>query len=146
VLSQRKKAESLVPKASELSKAAASSSLESAAKAKDVVVAKAPMFTRTSFVNGLGRMNEAIGAAFALPVGTVSEPIVTDQATYVIRVDRRVTADSAAWVKQMENQRRELTGTLRQARVRDYLESIRKHANVKDKRKALNAAARQQAS
>jgi hypothetical protein len=39
-----------------------------------------------------------------------------------------------------------MTNALRQSRVRDFFEGLRKHADVKDKRKALNAAARQQSS
>jgi peptidyl-prolyl cis-trans isomerase D len=145
-LLRKKKGESLVPRATELARAAAGSSLETAAKARDVSVSKSPMFSRGMFVQGLGRLNATIGAAFSLPIGAVSDPIVTEDNVAVIRVDRRVEADRAEWEKQKADQRQQVTSALRQARVRNYLDGLRKKANVKDKRKALNAAARTQAS
>ncbi len=145
-LARRRKAESLVPKASELAKAASSTSLEAAAKSHDVQVTKSPMFSRSMTVPGLGRLNEAIGAAFTLPVGVVSAPVVTNDAVYVMRVDKRVNASRDEWEKQKTVQRSQLTEALRQTRLRDYLDGLRKHADVKDKRKALNAAAREQGS
>ena len=59
-----------------------------------------PMFARSSMVPGLGQFTEPIGAAFALPVGAVSQPVKSDDGVYVLRVDKRVVADSAAWVAQ----------------------------------------------
>jgi peptidyl-prolyl cis-trans isomerase D len=146
ILARRRKTESLVPKASELAKAASSTSLEAAAKSHDVQVTKSPTFSRSMTVPGLGRLNEAIGAAFTLPVGVVSAPVVTDDAVYVMRVDKRVNASRDEWEKQKTVQRSQLTEALRQTRLRDYLDGLRKHADVKDKRKALNAAAREQGS
>ncbi len=145
-LARRRKAESLVPKASEFARAASSSSLEAAAKSHDLEVARSPMFSRSMTVPGLGHLNEAIGAAFKLSVGVVSEPVVTDDAVYVMRVDKRVNASRDEWDKQKTVQRSQLTEALRQTRLRDYLDGLRKHAEVKDKRKALNAAAREQGS
>jgi parvulin-like peptidyl-prolyl isomerase len=102
------------------------------------------MFTRPQFVAGLGRFNAAIGAAFSLPIGAASAPIVTDQGVYVIRVEQRVEADSATWAAQKETQRREAISSIQQLRVRTFLSEIRKSAKVEDNRKEINAAARQQ--
>ena len=55
------------------------------------------MFTRSSLVTGLGQFTEPVGAAFALPVAAVSQPIKTSDGVYVIRVDKRVLADSAGF-------------------------------------------------
>jgi peptidyl-prolyl cis-trans isomerase D len=147
ILIGRKKAESLISRANAVfADAKGPAGLEGAAKAKDVAVATSEMFTRPQFVPGLGRLNEAIGAAFTLPVGTVSSPIVTDQGTFLLRVDRRVAADSTAWVAQKENQRRDATSAIQQLRVRTFLSEIRKSAKVDDRRKQLNASARAQAN
>ena len=147
ILIGRKKAESLVARANALvTDAKGSAGLEAAAQAKDMTVTKSEVFTRPQFVPGLGRLNEAVGAAFALPVGTVSNPVVTDQGAFVLRVDRRVQADSAAWVVQKETQRRDAIAAIQQLRVRTFLSEIRKTAKVDDRRKQLNASARAQAN
>jgi peptidyl-prolyl cis-trans isomerase D len=145
-LSRRARAETLVPRARAFAQAAAASGLEAAAKAQDVTVNKTAMFARSTFVSGLGRLNEAIGAAFALPVGAVSQPIVTDDGVYVLRVDKRIDASRDAFEKQKAEQRQNAVDALRQARVRSYLEALRKAADVKDKRAQINAAARRQSA
>ncbi len=142
----RRKAETLVPKAKELAAAAATSTLEAAASAKGMTVTKSEMFTRPQFVPGLGRFNAAIGAAFTLPEGKVSQPLVTDEGAFVLRVDRRVKADSAVWAAQKDKQRQEASNAMRQLKVRTFLNELRKGAKVEDNRKELNAAARQQSS
>jgi peptidyl-prolyl cis-trans isomerase D len=145
-LIRRKKSEALVPQAAAVANDAKAGGLEAAAKAHDITVRKTESFARAGFVQGLGRLNEAIGAAFALPVGTISAPVVTDDAVFVLRVDRRVEAKREEWEKQKDAQRRDATNALRQIRVRNYMDGLRKKANVKDKRKALNAAAKAQTS
>lgn len=145
-LISRYKAESLVPQAEALAKAAASSTLESAAAAAGLTPTRTDMFTRPQFVQGIGRFNAAIGAAFSLPVGEVSAPIVTDEGVFVMRVERRVEADKAAWEAQKETQRREAVSSIQQLRVRTFLSELRKQAKVEDHRKELNSLARQQTS
>lgn len=143
-LISRKKAESLLPKAEALAKAAVAGSLESAAAASGLSVTNSEIFTRPQFVAGLGRFNAAVGAAFSLPIGQVSAPIVTDQGVFVLRVARRVEADKAAWEAQKETQRREAISSIQQLRVRTFLTEIRKEAKIEDHRKTINAMARQQ--
>lgn len=145
-LISRHKAESLLPKAEALAKAAASSTLESAASAAGMAPTKTDMFTRPQFVAGLGRFNAAVGAAFSLPIGQVSAPIVTDDGVFVLRVERRVEANKTTWEAQKETQRREAVSSIQQMRVRTFLSEIRKQAKVEDHRKELNSLARQQTS
>jgi peptidyl-prolyl cis-trans isomerase D len=144
ILIGRKKAETLVARAAELATEARASGLEAAAKARDLTVTATPTFTRPQFVPGLGRLNEAVGAAFSLPTGEVSKPVVTDIGVFVLRVDRRIQADSAAWAAQKETQRRDAIAAIQQLRVRTFLSELRKDAKVEDRRKELNAAARAQ--
>lgn len=146
VLMRRKKAASLEARAAEFAREAASSDLEAAAKARDISLEKSPMFARPMFVPGLGRMNEAIGAAFSLPIGAVSQPIVTDDGVFVMRVDQRVEASKEAWEQQKGIQRQQALNALRQARVQLFLEGLRERADIEDRRKQLNAAARRQAA
>ncbi|MCC6317772.1 MAG: SurA N-terminal domain-containing protein [Gemmatimonadaceae bacterium] len=145
ILIGRKKAESLLPRATAFANGvAAAGGLEAAARAADMTVTTSEVFTRPQFVPGLGRFNEAIGASFALPVGAVSTPVVTDQGVVVLRVDSKVSADSAAWVGQKDTQRRDAIAAIQQLRVRTFLSEIRKSAKVEDHRRELNAAARAQ--
>ena len=139
---RRKKIEQLAPQARQVSAAAAAGTLESAAQGRGLVVEQTPMFTRVTPVPGIGRLNEAVGAAFTLPVGAVSAPITTEDGVYVIRVEQRVNADRAAFEAQKQQQRAQVLGSLRQQRVRDHIENLRKDAKIKDNRKQINAAAR----
>ena len=134
----------LVPPAQSVASAAAASTLEAAAKAANQTVKQTPMFARGSFVPGLGQFSEAVGASFALPVGAVSQPVRTTDGVFVLRVDKRIVADSAAWTAQKEAQRATRLQQLRQQRIQMYLQDIRKAAKVDDRRKQINAAARRQ--
>jgi peptidyl-prolyl cis-trans isomerase D len=135
-----------VPAAAAFAAKAAATSLETQAGPAGLHVSKSPEFTRTSFVPDVGRMNEVIGAAFALPVGVVSQPIVTRDAVYVIRVDKRVTADKAAWEKQKDAQRAQIIQTLREQAVRSFLDDLRTNAKIVDHRKDIEAAQRKTAA
>jgi peptidyl-prolyl cis-trans isomerase D len=134
----------LIPRAQQLASAAATSSLEAAAKSANDTVRQTAMFARSSIVPGLGQFTEAVGAAFALPVGAVSQPVKTPEGAYVLRVDKRVVADSAAWIAQKDVQKATRLQQLRQQRIQMYLQDIRKSAKVDDRRKQINAAARRQ--
>ena len=139
---REKKLQRLLPEARALAAAAAASSLEQAARARGLAVEQSRTFNRITPVPGVGQLNQAIGAAFSLPVGAVSAPIETPTGLYVIRVDRRVNADRTAFEAQKQTQRTQLTESLRQQRVRTFLENLRKDADIEDNRAEINAAAR----
>jgi len=134
----------IMPEAQKLAAAAAASTLEAAAQQAGKKVEQTPMFARGSVVPGLGQFTEAVGAAFALPVGAVSQPIRTSNAADVIRVDKRVLADSAAWVAQKAAQKSARMQQLRDQAVQMYLQDLRKSAKIEDHRKEINAALRRQ--
>ena len=140
----QKKLDALATRAKDLATAAAGSTLEAAAQSKGLTVQQSPAFTRGGFVPGLGRLNEAIGAAFSLPIGAVSNPIRTDDAVIVMRVDRRVDADHAKWEEQKTAQRQSLIGQLRQQRVQAYLQQLRSNAKISDRRKEIQQQAARQ--
>jgi parvulin-like peptidyl-prolyl isomerase len=145
-LLREKKVRAQVPDARELAAKAAATSLEAAASERQLEVTRSGMFSRLSFVPGIGQGNQAIGAAFALAVGAVSAPVATEDAVFVIRVDRRMNADREKWEAQKEVQRNLLTRSLREERVRTYLEDLRASADIEDYRRELDAAARRQAA
>jgi peptidyl-prolyl cis-trans isomerase D len=129
-----------------ITQSAATAGLEGAARLRALNVEKTQPFTRTMQAAGLGGFNEAVGAAFALPIGAVSQPIRTSDGVFVLRVDRRVPASKAEFEKQKEQQRAQVLRGMREQMVRDYLEELRKNAKIKDSRKQLNAAARRQSA
>lgn len=120
--------------------------LEAAARQRALPVEQTPMFTRGAPAPGIGAFNEAVGAAFALPIGAVSQPIRTPDAVFVLRVDRRVEAKKADFEAQKAAQRQQLLGAVRQQLVRDYLEGLRKTYQVEDLRKKVRAAERRSAA
>jgi len=139
----QKKLEMLEPRAAKVASAvSAGKTLEQAARAEGLTVEKTPAFVRTMPVPGLGQANQAVGAAFGLPAGAVSGPVTTDNAVYVLRVDRRVNADSTAWAAQKKTQRESIMQQLRQQRVQQFLASLRQNAEIVDKRKEIQALTR----
>jgi peptidyl-prolyl cis-trans isomerase D len=145
LLISRKKSELLAERTSDFADRAKATSLESAAQERDLTVNRTNLFSRSTFVPGLGRLTRAVGAAFSLPVGEVSTPIATDDGVYVIRVDRRVEASREAFEVQKATQRSNALAILQQTRVRDFMEGLREEADIRDRRKQINAAARAQA-
>jgi peptidyl-prolyl cis-trans isomerase D len=142
LVAQQKARDALVVSARRVAAQAAAASLEQAAKSANLPVVTSPVFTPTSYVPDLGRMNEVIGAAFALPVGAVSDPIETPTDVVVLRVDRRVPADSAVWAKQKDTQRQNVLRDLRRQHVEEFLSDLREVATIADNRKAVEAATR----
>lgn len=145
-LRTEKKLGQLLPQAQQLATDAARSTLEDAARAKGLPVESSPQFARVTPVPGLGRVNEAIGAAFSLPTGSIGAPVQTRDAVIVMRVNQRKEADRAQWAAQKLAQRQTLLQGLREQRVREYIENLRKSAKVDDKRKELLSAARRTAT
>jgi peptidyl-prolyl cis-trans isomerase D len=141
-VAQERELDRQTPKAQQLASAAAASGLEAAAAQQKLSVQQSPMFTRATFVPGIGQFNAAIGAAFGLPVAAVSAPVRTEDALFVLRVDKRVQADSAAWLKQVDQQRQVRLQQLQQQRWQLFLQDLHDSAKIDDRRKQINAATR----
>jgi peptidyl-prolyl cis-trans isomerase D len=147
VLINRKKGEVLEPRARRITDAVVSGkTLEQAALENGASVEKTGMFSRTTLVPGIGRLNEAVGASFGLPVGATSAPVKTEDGVFVVRVDARVNADRAAWEVQKEQQRQQLLLRLRRQRIQDFVTALRKEADVDDRRSEVQQMARERAS
>jgi parvulin-like peptidyl-prolyl isomerase len=74
----------------------------------------------------------------------VSQPVKSENGVFVLRVDRRVPADSATWAAQKEVQRTLRLQQLRQQAVQMFLQDLRKSAKIDDRRREINAQARRQ--
>lgn len=141
-LIRQKKVDALIPQARNFAKVAAASSLESAAKLMGMQLVSSKTFTRVTGVPELAQAPEAVGAAFALPVNTVSEPIRGSAAVVVERVDKRIPASRTAFDKQKDVLRQQALQQLRQQRVREFLTNLRAVAKIEDRRKQVESSAR----
>ena len=141
-LLRQKKIDALLPQARNFAKVAAASSLESASKLMNMQVVSTKPFTRVTGVPELAQAPEAVGAAFTLPLHTVSEPIRSTGEVVVERVDDRIPANRAAFDAQKDVLRTQALQQLRQQRVREFLTNLRAVAKVDDKRKQIEASAR----
>ncbi len=120
--------------------------LEAAARQRALEVETSGFFTRSQPAGGIGAFNEAVGAAFALPVGKVSAPIRTQDGVFVMRVDERRESKKEVFELQKQLQRQQILGAVRQQMVRDFLEGLRKKADIDDRRASIRAAERRSAS
>ena len=145
VLKQRKAAQALVPQAEAILADARTGGLAAAATKAGLVPETAGPFTRVGFVPGLGYFNEAVGAAFGIPVGGVGMA-TTDEAVVVMTVSARTEASRAAWEAQKDAQRERTVQAFREQRVRLYLEGLRRTAKIEDHRRKINAQLRRQAA
>jgi parvulin-like peptidyl-prolyl isomerase len=135
--------ERTIPQASDLANAARGSSLEAAAAARKLTVQKTGMTTRSGASATLG-IGEALGAAFALPVNSVSVPIRQSDGVFVLRVDARKPADRVAFEAKKKELRAQRIQQLKQQRLQAYFADLRKSAKIDDRRKEINARAREQ--
>jgi peptidyl-prolyl cis-trans isomerase D len=139
---REKKLDMLVAQADTVAREAAASSLEAAAQKHGLTAVQTPMFTRNSALPEIGRYNQAIGAAFSLPIGVVSAPIRIPDAVVVERVDARKLADRGAFEAQKVAQRGQLENLLRRKRVQDFLANLRAEAKIVNNQKKIEQAAR----
>ena len=141
-LLRQKKIDALVPQAMNYARVAAVSSMEQAAKLMNLQVVSTKPFTRVTGVPELAQAPEAVGAAFTLPLHSVSEPIRSIGEVVVERVDNRIPSSRAAFETQKESLRAQALQQLRQQRVREFLTNLRAVAKVDDKRKQVEASSR----
>ena len=110
------------------------STLEQAAKALHLPFQQFPPFAR---VNPPFPSAILVGAAFGVDTGKVAGPVETDEGTYFLKVVKRVKADSAAYVADLNQFKIQQVRLARQDRVRSYLAALRENAKVDDRRARL---------
>ncbi len=141
-LLRQKKIDALLPQAKNYAKVAAASSLESAANLMGLKVITPKPFTRVSGVPELAQAPEAVGAAFTLPVNTVSEPIRGMNEVVIERVDKRWPADRAAFDAQKAGLKQQMVTQMKRQKVNEFLTNLRAVAKVDDRRKQVEASSR----
>jgi peptidyl-prolyl cis-trans isomerase D len=136
--------ERAVPQATQLATAARASTLETAAAGSKHTVQKTGLVTRSTAAALFGGPGEALGAAFALPVNTISVPVRQRDGVFVLRVDERKPANRALFEAQKKVLRAQRMQQVRQQRLQMYFEDLRRSAKIEDHRKEINAQLRRQ--
>jgi len=143
-LARDRAVERAIPQANALSTAARASSLEAAAAAQKLEVQKTGLVNRAGAASSFGSVGEALGAAFALPVGAISVPIRERDGVFVIRVDARKPADRVAFEAKKKELRAARIQQIRQQRLQAYFEDLRHAAKIDDRRKEISAELKRQ--
>jgi len=143
VLKSRKAAAAQLTKGEALLREAKATSLAAAAAKGNAVADSAGPFTRLGFIQGLGYANEAIGAAFSIPVGGLGLA-QTDEAVVVMQVLSRVEANRTEFEAMKGMLREQALQGARERRVRLFLDNLRKEAKIVDRRNEINAGLRRQ--
>jgi peptidyl-prolyl cis-trans isomerase D len=143
-LAREKRVEKLRPQAEQLAQAARQGSLESAAAQAGLSVEKSTPFARIEAVPGLGQFTPAVGAAFTAPLGQVSGPFKALEAMVVMRVDSRTEANRQTFEAEKTMQRAQITQSLRQQRVDEFLGNLRESVKVDDRRDVVLSQLRRQ--
>lgn len=118
-------------------RARAGDPLEAIARQHNASVEQAGPFARGEGVPGLGRLNAAVGAAFALQPGQTSPLIEADGQLFLIRAVSRTEASRTAWQAQRDEQRARVLQALSDTRWNQYLLALRQEADIVDNRAAV---------
>lgn len=113
--------------------------LANVAAEMELEVRNAGPFARNDFVPGMGRQNSAIGAAFGLQPGEVSDAVATPANVYVIELLSRSEADRTAWRAQLTQQRQAAIQAEQQQRLQEWIAALRAAADIRDRRDVVLA-------
>lgn len=108
--------------------------LANVAAERELELRTAGPFSRNDFVPGLGRQNAAVGAAFGMEPGQVSDAISTPANTFIIEVVSRSDADRTVWLTQLPVQRQTSVQTRQQVRLSEWIDALRNAADIRDRR------------
>ena len=87
-----------------------------------------------------------VGTAFGLDTGQRSGLLDTPEGMYVLKVLEHTKADSAKFVKEVDEYRSKMIELARQDRIRGYMSALRESAKVVDNRAKLQQQQQQQAT
>lgn len=123
-----------------------STTLDQLAAENGLTVSRPEPFTRLDFVPGLGRQNAAVGAAFGLEVGGVSDPVRTDSNVFLIQSISSTPADREAFEAVKEELRAQTVQLIQQQRLDEWLQGLRSATRVVDRREEVFRAAEEAAA
>ena len=130
VIARQRAAEALVALAS-------APDLLQAGRARGLPLEKLGPFTRLNPPSAIARDLLVEGAAFGLRPGQRTGVLVGTTGCFILQGIAHQAADSAAWLKQRDQQREQILRSAQQARVQQYLSALRAQAQIVDRRKEV---------
>src|SRR6185369_1189208 len=113
---------------------------EKAAKAAGYEAKTTELITRDSPIPDLGVAKAVEDAAFKLPVGSVSDPIATDNGTAVIKVIDKQEVSPADWTNAKDRFREELVADRRNRFFSAYMVKAKQKMKIEVNREGLQRA------
>ncbi len=111
--------------------------LIAAGRARGNRVEKLGPFTRVTAPAQFARTPLVLGTAFGLKRGERSGVIADETGWFMLQSLARAGADSAAWLKQRDQQRESLVRPVQQARLQQFVAALRADAKIVDRRSEL---------
>lgn len=93
-------------------------------------------FSRSDFVPNVGNQNEFFAASFGIAPGTVSGPVVTDQAVYIIRVDSHNPISQELFNQEAAKLEQQLMQRKQNEALQNWYQGLQQDALIKDYRVA----------
>ncbi|MFW6192704.1 MAG: peptidylprolyl isomerase [Gemmatimonadota bacterium] len=118
--------------------------LEQIAEENGWEVRESQPFTRSEFVEGLGRATPAVGAAFGLQPGDVAGPLRTADGLALVELIERTPADPSEYRSVVDQLRAQVEQERRQAYVERWMQALRDGAEVEDLRDQITTGSGQQ--
>jgi peptidyl-prolyl cis-trans isomerase D len=109
-----------------------------AARAAGLTVRTAEDITRTASIPEVGPSAAVDAVAFSLPVGGVSDPIVTGNGAVIVRVVARTPVDEAKLAEEREALRRELASQRRSQFFASYMTKAKERMTIRVDRAVLS--------
>ena len=119
-------------------------SMDAVAASAQLNAQSAGPFTRLEVVPGMGRANAAIGAAFGMKPGQLSDVIESEHMLYIIQLIDKKEASRQEFEAQKDQQRERTTPARAEQRWNMFLAALRENAKIIDNRAALQRQAAQQ--
>ena len=119
-------------------------SMDAVATGARLTAQPAGPFTRLDIVPGMGRANAAIGTAFGMKPGQLSDVVESDNMLYIIQLVDKKEADRQEFEAQKEQQRERTTPARAEQRWNMFLAALRENAEIIDNRAELQRQAAQQ--
>lgn len=115
-------------------KIAANKALDQAAAEDSLEIKSIAAASYGAFLPGIGRDSQVMGALFGLNAGQISKPIEGVRGIYIIQVTQKDAIDEASYQAQKEAIHNQLLAQERQKVFRDWFDSLKKKADIKDYR------------
>ncbi|MGY8823255.1 MAG: peptidyl-prolyl cis-trans isomerase [Candidatus Latescibacterota bacterium] len=113
---------------------AAGTGLGDAASAAGFEVSQPGAFTRGESVQGIGRGNAVVAAAFRLPAGQLSDVITLRQGAYLLRVLEKVAPDEEQFTAGRDQLQQQLVAQRQQEALQNVFAQLYESAEIEDNR------------